>query len=772
MNTNKMKIFLKVGVIVAFYLTSFALSAQVRFVEVVGSNGYDDGGILCLRDGIRYAPFGLFKGTLHLATFTANASSSNVRKYTVQEQGQKIRLRVWCNRHNTAHFSDEFTIPQGGSTASMPGISESNGCVSASAGATANFYDAYKIASVRNLASNDLITPESTTGVRNICVADEMDYVISVAVDEVQNAWNSSHFRLISEYENGNIITSTVLGSTYQGDITQERNIRFREISSAQDIYNKPIYFRVLTQFNTNEEIFEISTTERIGPFTFFRYMPPISDPTVNRSACGNDVINVTLDPSIIPQLSNYRFRIRPDIPGGDQTSNIIPLQPGQPVGNTVPLSIVDLPNFESLIPPAGGNYIMQVFGTELAWDGDLGNITCAAEKTFNILAKPIPLELDFSLAKYTFNSQTYHVSSAGASDGEALLSVQDNLESRIDHYEYYRNGTWSDIPLDQIERRGNTTWYIGLSAGTYQIRVVDTDGCGSEPIEFTLVEPAPLEITNLDSTLVNCHINNLGQHADGQIGIHFTGGIGPYEVEVFNEEGASVYFLEVNAEHFDEGDDICHISTHGNLSVGNYHVVVTDNSGIEDDDYIEVISNPELILSASPMSYDCYGSANGAVTLHLENREGLAVNYGLNGDSIIRSFVDTAYYDYLIEGIYTAGVINSRGCKDIVENIEIRQPNQIQINGMATNPICYNSFDGRITTNVTGGNGGYVYKWSNSETTPSITGLNNGSYTLIITDAKGCTSEDIYTITPPVAPSANWPETSAVLCTGNTKTL
>jgi hypothetical protein len=537
-----------------------------------------------------------------------------------------------------------------------------------------------------------------------------------------------------------------------------------------ESYYGKEIYFRIETVING------LSIFSETQNRTFFQRVNSPNNIEVAQLVCHPYTKLEVEFSNVVPNysLDQYEFRARPnDLP--EELSNIIQFVKTDVDHDNNSLTLEVDENSRELISNEASRYTLQLYinAQSVFYSDSISQHRCAITyPNFLIPERPIALSISAVPTEFSFNGITYHISRNGASDGEALLQLVEGQESRIGKYEYYENGNWQTIPSEQIEKRGEETWYIGLSAGTYQIRVVDTDGCGSEPIEFTLVEPAPLEITNLDSTLVNCHINNLGQHADGQIGIHFTGGIGPYEVEVFNEEGASVYFLEVNAEHFDEGDDICHISTHGNLSVGNYHVVVTDNSGIEDDDYIEVISNPELILSASPMSYDCYGSANGAVTLHLENREGLAVNYGLNGDSIIRSFVDTAYYDYLIEGIYTAGVINSRGCKDIVENIEIRQPNQIQINGMATNPICYNSFDGRITTNVTGGNGGYVYKWSNSETTPSIIGLNNGSYTLIITDAKGCTSEDIYTITPPVAPSANWPETSAVLCTGNTKTL
>ncbi len=54
------------------------------------------------------------------------------------------------------------------------------------------------------------------------------------------------------------------------------------------------------------------------------------------------------------------------------------------------------------------------------------------------------------------------------------------------------------------------------------------------------------------------------------------------------------------------------------------------------------------------------------------------------------------------------------------------------------TNISCGNSADGSITSTVTGGEPPYDYLWSNGATTPDITNISPGTYTLIVTDDTG----------------------------------
>jgi PKD repeat protein len=64
----------------------------------------------------------------------------------------------------------------------------------------------------------------------------------------------------------------------------------------------------------------------------------------------------------------------------------------------------------------------------------------------------------------------------------------------------------------------------------------------------------------------------------------------------------------------------------------------------------------------------------------------------------------------------------------------------------------CYGGATGTDTAVVTGGTQAFSYKWSNNLTSPVISGLTAGTYTLTVTDANQCTATATSTITQPTA--------------------
>ncbi|MBL7923145.1 MAG: SprB repeat-containing protein [Bacteroidia bacterium] len=63
------------------------------------------------------------------------------------------------------------------------------------------------------------------------------------------------------------------------------------------------------------------------------------------------------------------------------------------------------------------------------------------------------------------------------------------------------------------------------------------------------------------------------------------------------------------------------------------------------------------------------------------------------------------------------------------------------------TNPSCPTCTDGSITVNTSGGFFPYFYQWNTGATTPGISGLGTGIYTVCVTDTIGCTSCDTISI-------------------------
>ncbi|WP_415579546.1 hypothetical protein, partial [Flavobacterium succinicans] len=62
-------------------------------------------------------------------------------------------------------------------------------------------------------------------------------------------------------------------------------------------------------------------------------------------------------------------------------------------------------------------------------------------------------------------------------------------------------------------------------------------------------------------------------------------------------------------------------------------------------------------------------------------------------------------------------------------------------------NNNCANCNNGSINITVTGGTSPYTFLWSNGSTLEDISGLQNGNYTIEITDKNGCKANYNYAI-------------------------
>jgi len=91
--------------------------------------------------------------------------------------------------------------------------------------------------------------------------------------------------------------------------------------------------------------------------------------------------------------------------------------------------------------------------------------------------------------------------------------------------------------------------------------------------------------------------------------------------------------------------------------------------------------------------------------------------------------------------------VTDTKGCLDSA-SIEVTQPDSLVVNFDHDPVSCIDQFDGVAYAHPEGGNGGYMYDWSNGATTSVNTGLISDSYTLTVTDLLGCTVYDSVFVT------------------------
>lgn len=100
-----------------------------------------------------------------------------------------------------------------------------------------------------------------------------------------------------------------------------------------------------------------------------------------------------------------------------------------------------------------------------------------------------------------------------------------------------------------------------------------------------------------------------------------------------------------------------------------------------------------------------------------------------------------------LSAGNYSCTVIAAGGCTlDLTATVN-DDPGNLQIFAQTvTNESC-GSDNGAIDITMAGGTPGYTYVWSNGSTTQDISALNEGTYSLFVSDAGGCSFNTDFTI-------------------------
>lgn len=178
------------------------------------------------------------------------------------------------------------------------------------------------------------------------------------------------------------------------------------------------------------------------------------------------------------------------------------------------------------------------------------------------------------------------------------------------------------------------------------------------------------------------------------------------------------------------------------------------------DDIYYEDIPAPTLITTQN--NNICFGGNTAMASVIVE--EGLPpFTY-----EWLPSGAITGAITGLTSGDYTVTVTDALD-RVVTATVTITEPNEILGNPTVTQVACNGSSNGSVSLAVTGGTLPYKYLWDNGATTSSISNLSAGTYTVSITDIKGCTATEIVTITEPaVLTTTNSAQTDVSFYGGN----
>lgn len=329
----------------------------------------------------------------------------------------------------------------------------------------------------------------------------------------------------------------------------------------------------------------------------------------------------------------------------------------------------------------------------------------CQASTTINVPAAPA-----FDITVVGSNPTT-----CGVNNGTATA----NIDQGIGPFSFM----WSN--------GGTTQTITGLAAGTYFVTVTNGDGC-IETGNTTLVAPPEVFVT-LTAPPVLCPGST-----DGTIIANVSGGTAPF---MFN---------------WSTGANTPSIS---GVGPGNYSVIVTDANGCSDIANVTIQAAPAVTFVLSGTTTVCGAGNTGSATA--------TPTGGTAPFSFLWSTgATTASVNGLVEGTYTVTVTDANGCSSS-QSITIDVVDDLAVLVTGSNALCADENTGSASAFPSGGTGPYLFNWNTGATTQTISALSPGIYTVVVTDANGCTAQGSFTVMAPPNLTVSIQATDPVNCFG-----
>lgn len=301
------------------------------------------------------------------------------------------------------------------------------------------------------------------------------------------------------------------------------------------------------------------------------------------------------------------------------------------------------------------------------------------------------PTALDLSMG-------STHQSAVGVNNGTASASVSGGTPG----YTY----VWSN--------GGSTPAISNLAPGTYTVTVTDTRGC-------TIVGSAtvnPFVCSGLSVTVVTGNALCNGT---------------PTGTASATPSGSSAYTYT-----WSTGATTQNIA---NLAAGTYTVTLRDGAGCSTTANGVVGQPSALTLSISTQNPNCFGGINGSATATPGG--GIApYTYAWSNGQTTQTAAN------LVAGAYVVTLTDTNGCTR-TSTANVGQPTALGLSVGSTHQTAVGVNNGTATASPSGGTPGYVYVWSNGGSAPAISNLAPGTYTVTVTDTRGCTIVGSATVNP-----------------------
>ncbi len=266
------------------------------------------------------------------------------------------------------------------------------------------------------------------------------------------------------------------------------------------------------------------------------------------------------------------------------------------------------------------------------------------------------------------------------------------------------------------------------LSSGIARVTVTDNNGL-TTTAQTTITQPTDITVNTVTQTNPTCF--NSG---NGVLTVSATGGSSGFSYNWSN--GATT-------------------ATNNGLNPGTYMVTVTDVKNCEKTKTFTLTAPPAItIATANVVNQSCQGVNNGSITISASGGTGALKYLWSNGAT-------TASITNLAPLTYNVSISDANNC-ELVEAYTIQPAPPLNVATSSQSPTCNGGSNGTATATPSGSTGAYTYLWSNGATTATATGLSAGTFTVVVTNASGCSKSSQVVVNQPAGMSSSATSTNA----------